>query len=157
MSLACSPEGDLLATGHKDGSLTLLDLSKLRVLHTLHDHAMPIRTLVFSASKQLYAGCDDGSVSCHDCRTESFALVDSLQGHTGFVTAVDISADEKYLVSSSADKKVIVWSLKERETPQTMNCHNCIVWSVAFSPDGSKIVSTGDDGSVQIYVRKETV
>lgn len=50
-----------------------------------------------------------------------------------------------------------MWSLKERETPQTMNCHNCIVWSVAFSPDGSKIVSTGDDGSVQIYVRKETV
>ena len=60
---------------------------------------MPIRTLAFSASKQLYAGCDDGSISCHDCRTESFALVDSLQGHTGFVTAVDISADEMYLVS----------------------------------------------------------
>lgn len=60
---------------------------------------MPIRTLVFSASKQLYAGCDDGSVLCFDCRTESFALVDSLQGHTEFVTAVDISPDEKYLVS----------------------------------------------------------
>ena len=53
---------------------------------------MPIRTLVFSASKQLYAGCDDGSVLCFDCRTESFALVDSLQGHTEFVTAVDESA-----------------------------------------------------------------
>lgn len=46
MSLACvptplsphsqSPEGDLLAAGHKDGSLTLIDLSKLRVLRTLH-------------------------------------------------------------------------------------------------------------------------
>ena len=61
------------------------------------------------------------------------------------------------LLGRSADKKVIVWSLKEREMPQTMNCHNCIVWSVAFSADGSKIVSTGDDGSVQIYSRKENV
>ena len=52
---------------------------------------------------------------------------------------------------SSTDKKVVIWPLIDECSMQTFNCHDGIVWSVCFNADGTRIVSTGDDGSVQVY------
>lgn len=40
---------------------------------------------------------------------------------------------------------------------QTFNCHEGVVWSVHFNADGTKIVSTGDDGSIQLYEHQSLV
>lgn len=58
------------------------------------------------------------------------------------------------LINSSTDKKVVIWPLHEDCSMQTFQCHDGIVWSVCFNKDGTKIVSTGDDGSIQIYQRQ---
>ena len=59
--------------------------------------------------------------------------------------------------TSSTDKRVMIYPTMTDDGVQTMNCHNSIVWSVRFSEDGSRILSVGDDGSVQLYLRQERV
>ena len=58
---------------------------------------------------------------------------------------------------SSTDKSVMVFPLQTEDPVQTMNCHDSMVWSIHFDKKGEKLVSTGDDGSVQLYLRQESV
>ena len=71
----------------------------MRRVRSSVDHSMPIRCLCFSASKLLYAGCDDTTISRYDCQTDDCPSIGTYCNHTGWVTGVDVSADEKYLVS----------------------------------------------------------
>ena len=52
---------------------------------------------------------------------------------------------------------MVITALNSNDVPQTLSQHDCIVWGVAFNDNGSRIVSWGDDGSIQIYVRQENV
>ena len=52
---------------------------------------------------------------------------------------------------------MVITALNSTDVPQTLSQHDCIVWGVAFNDNGSRIVSWGDDGSIQIYVRQENV
>lgn len=61
------------------------------------------------------------------------------------------------MMSSSTDKSVMVFPLQTEDPVQTMNCHDSMVWSIHFDKKGMKLVSTGDDGSVQLYLRQESV
>lgn len=55
--------------------------------------------------------------------------------------------------ASSTDKRVMIYPIVADDGVQTMNCHNSIVWGVRFNEDGSMILSVGDDGSIQLYLR----
>ena len=59
--------------------------------------------------------------------------------------------------ASSTDKRVMIYPIVADDGVQTMNCHNSIVWGVRFNEDGSMILSVGDDGSIQLYLRQERV
>lgn len=61
------------------------------------------------------------------------------------------------VMGSSTDKSVMVFPLQTEDPVQTMNCHDSMVWSIHFDKKGEKLISTGDDGSVQLYLRQESV
>ena len=47
--------------------------------------------------------------------------------------------------------QVKVWELGSRKCVTTFDKHKDQVWGVAYSPDGSHLVSAGDDAMVQVY------
>ncbi len=128
---------------------------------------MAVRCLCFSPSSRLYTGSDDKTIISYNVLTKESVVEHTYSGHSGWVTGVSVSADEQYLASwwrlargmksSGTDRKMIVWPLKTDNSMQTLDCHNGIVWSVAFNREGTRIVSTGDDGSIQIYDRQESI
>jgi WD40 repeat protein len=70
--------------------------------------------------------------------------------HSGDVTAVAFSPDNKLLASGSNDKTVGIWDLINGK-PNTLVGHTAFVKCVAFSPDGELLASAGDDNAIKLW------
>ncbi len=91
--------------------------------------------------------------------------------HSGAVTALAISPDASYVISGScaefgenpemprkwtglppcASGELVVMNLSQNEVVYRRNTHAGWVNAVAFSPDGSEVVSGGDDGLMFVW------
>ncbi|RYP48397.1 hypothetical protein DL768_005716 [Monosporascus sp. mg162] len=75
----------------------------------------------------------------------------TLEGHTNWVTSVTFSSNGKVVASGSYDQTVRLWSANTGALQQTLEGHNNKVTSVAFSPDGTVVVSGSGDQTVRLW------
>lgn len=156
LSVAWSPDGVQLACGSMDGTISVFDVARSKVVCYLEGHFMPVRSLVYSpiASRVLYSASDDAHV--HMYHTEGKGLVAAMSGHASWVLSLDVSPDGGALATGSSDKTVRLWDLGMRAAVQTMSNHSDQVWGVAFRPPGSdvrggRLASVSDDKSISLY------
>jgi WD40 repeat protein len=98
----------------------------------------------------LISGSADKTIRIWDL-TVPFSKPHILTGHDNWVTAVGITADEKYLVSGSTDSTIKLWDLETKKIVYTLTDHSDAVWSVAISPDGKTIASGSLDKTVKLW------
>jgi WD40 repeat protein len=77
-------------------------------------------------------------------------MLQTLEGHTDWVTSVAFSPDGKQIVSGSRDTTVRRWDAATgQQLLPVLKGHTSWVTSVAFSPDGKQIVSGSRDRTVR--------
>jgi serine/threonine protein kinase len=142
---------------------SMLDLIDTNAWDTLGEGVgsvvMNYNTLKWAPNKPLIASAlQDNSIITYDIETTRGGS--SSIGHTRTVTSVDWSPDSTRLVSSSLDSTVRIWSLPATIDPSTRlpgkselvyQGHKGGVLAVAWSPDGSRIASAGNDTTVQVW------
>ena len=74
-----------------------------------------------------------------------------LEGNTGEIVAVALSADGRRVVSGSNDGKLSVWDLDGQQQPRVLEGHRGPVGAVALSADGKRAVSGSDDGTLRVW------
>ncbi|KDD75967.1 hypothetical protein H632_c415p2 [Helicosporidium sp. ATCC 50920] len=150
LSVACSPDGKILACGSMDGGVTLFDLQAEKLLGSLSGHFKPVRGLAFTPdSKHLLTACDDQQVNMYDV-TQS-AQVATFSGHESWVLGVSVHPSGESFVSACSDSKVRLFDLQARTLVQTVGEHKDQVWDVAFNGTGNRVASVSDDSSICLW------
>src|SRR5262249_9185451 len=81
-------------------------------------------------------------------------------GHSEKMTSVAYSPNGSHIVSGSLDMSVKIWRVPETRSNEEVKVGTCVmtlkghtdtVNSVAYSPDGQHIASSGSDRSVKIW------
>ncbi len=123
-ALAWAPDGRLVV-GREDGSLVVLDLASGTVEQTVAAHHGTVRALVFSPDGKLVASGSGG----------------------GAVRPV-INEERP---DEGNDATVRLWRWPGLEPVAVMHGHRASVRSLAFAPDGRRLVSGGSDRTVRAW------
>ena len=153
-SVTFSPDGELLPSGSRDGTVRLWRVANGGLVRTLVGPMgwnAWISSVAFSPDGVLLAsGSDDKTVRLW--RVADGTPVRTLQGHTGWVTGVAFSPDGALLASGSLDKTVRLWRVADGMLVRTVKAGwlNC-VRSVTFSSDGKLLASGSDYKTVRLW------
>ena len=149
LSVSFSTDRRTLASGSRDSTIKLWDVTTQQTIDTLEGHAAGVGSVSFSPDgRTLASGSWDGTVKLWDVTTRQ--TIDTLEGHTSGVGSVSFSPDGRTLASGSWDGTVKLWDVTTRQSIVTL-WHATPVGSVSFSLDGGTLASGSSDGTVKLW------
>jgi len=75
----------------------------------------------------------------------------SLKGHTAPITAIAVSNDGKFLITSSRDNTARIWDRESGELIHTLEGHEKAVEGATFSPDGKYALTASYDETLRVW------
>lgn len=133
--------GEYLFAGAQDNSIQRWDLFSGSPL-ALTGHRSWVGSLtVAAAGTPLVTAAYDGKVTWWDMSPAAAQPVRSIDAHKGFVRAVAISRDGKYLATCGNDQVIRIWLMTDCSKVAELAGHASHVYNVAFHPDGKHLVS----------------
>jgi WD40 repeat protein len=71
--------------------------------------------------------------------------------HSGLVSGVAFAPGEQLLATGSHDHSIRLWDLRSRQCVERLYGNPSEVWALAFSADGSGVLSGAKDGTVRLW------
>jgi len=84
--------------------------------------------------------------------TPPWAEQHTLTNHVDRIFGLGFSEDGKRLATASADSSVTVWDVQSGQPLRTLPGAGEELNSAAFSPDGTQLAVSSDDGTVRFYL-----
>ncbi|KAK0610022.1 WD40-repeat-containing domain protein [Bombardia bombarda] len=165
LSLAFSLDSKSLVSTSAETNVLVWDTLSGKQTHTLPGHEDWVRSAVFSPDgKHVASASDDCKVRLWDLTSTNGSGEDnvvgmSYRGHLDYVYCVAFSPDGRYLASAGDDSKIIVRNLGYRDDMDQAEMKEVLEpcppsRSLAFSPDGDKIVSSSSGDTVRVWDRR---
>ena len=160
-SVAWSPDNRWFASGDSDGIVLLHDPQTGQVVQTIGPVIEGATALAFSPTGDTLAvGTSRGVIGLW--KIEGLRLDASWAGHSGNVLDLAFSPDGSLLVTTGDDGMIRLWNVAGlsgvtgvgqavQQRLASLGGHGATVRSLAFSRDGSTLVSGGDDGRVFVW------
>lgn len=158
--LAYHAESNIVASGMKDGSIKIWDMTLGAMMLSFSGHKSAITTLQFDANgTRLLSGSADSSIIMWDLVSEEGLF--KLKGHKSGITGTvllninnanrDIDDIEDYLVSSSKDGLIKLWDLKSKQCIETHLAHSGECWLIGVNMSNDMIITCGNKDQVKVW------
>lgn len=114
LTVAFSPDGQILATGSDDNTIKLWEVNTGQLISTLVGHSWSVVAVAFTADGEtlLSASCDK---TVKLWRVSTAEEIVTLSGHVDSVSAVAVSKVTQLIASGSRDKTIKLWQLVEQD------------------------------------------
>ncbi len=160
------PAGSRVAIGSLDKTTRIWDPERAAQRVLVESPSEQVTTVAFSQDGAwVLTGYEWGTVSIsRSAQSETAGQLLTLAGHTAKVTAAAFSPDGSKVATASEDRTARVWTLRFSEpvgggeasalevlgSPQVLE-HEAAVRTVAFSRDGTTIVTASVDGTARVW------
>jgi len=108
ISVAFSPDGEVLASGSRDTTIKLWDVESYEEIATLSGHSDVVGSIAFSPDGEILAS-RSRTIKLWD--VESHEEIVTLSGHSDPVGSIAFSPDGEILASGSDDNTVLLWDV----------------------------------------------
>ncbi|WP_313707867.1 nSTAND1 domain-containing NTPase [Planktothrix agardhii] len=150
--VAFNPENNIIASSSTNGEVKLWDIQGTFKRSFLASRS-GVSALAFDVDgQQILTGNVDGSLKLWNLNGKLISNENWFQGHSDVVTSVVFSNPhhgEQIIVSGSKDNTLRLWDLQGNLIGNHIQGNNVIL--VAITPDGLKIISGSEDGSLGLW------
>ncbi|KAI2666592.1 Transducin beta-like protein 3 [Labeo rohita] len=156
-SFSLSPDDEMLVTASRALLLKQWDWKQEKCTRSWKAiHNVPVASMTFDCTSTLLAtgGCDS-TIKLWDVVKQY--CTHNLKGSSGVVHLVEFHPDisRLQLFSSSVDCGIRIWDLRTSKCICILESHYSAITSLAFSPDGQTLISSGRDKICSVWDLKE--
>ena len=145
-AVALSADGKQALSGGMDGTVRLWDVASGQQRQKLEGHTGLVTAVAFAPDRRAVTGGLDGFIILWDL--DSGREIRRWRGPMKYVTAVDVRENHAII---AADRILRLWELETGKEVRAFEGHTAPVSAVAFSADGKRIISGGDDRTIRVW------
>jgi WD40 repeat protein len=155
-SVTFSPDGRLLASASADRTVRLWNVVERQPVHVFQGHTNIVNSVSFSPDgQQLASGSHDGTVRLWSVPEGVPGPVFQHGYYCVYCVAFSPVVGSNVLASGGSDGIIKLWDVSEvkqqKKPMRELQGHSNIISSVAFSPDGSQLVSGSSDDTARLW------
>jgi WD40 repeat protein len=152
---AFSPDGKTFATGSKDGTVMVWDISSGNAIGQALDVTtgeIGVTGVAFSPDGKVLATASQREIALWDVSSHRQIGI-PLVGHEErrLVFGVDVGPDGKTLASSSFDGTIALWDASSRRQFGHLKGRHAQLYGLAFNWDGKTLASGAQDGTIALW------
>jgi WD40 repeat protein/transcriptional regulator with XRE-family HTH domain len=150
LSVAFSPNGNLLAAGTATGDIWIYDTVHERQTALYTGHTDGVWAIAFSPDQQLLASSsDDKTIRVWNVSTGECLTV--FNEHDDRVRTLAFHPEGKLLVSGSDDRTIRLWDVEAKQCVQILQEHTDRVWAVVIRNAGDILATGSTDQTIRLW------
>lgn len=151
-AVAFAPSGDLVAFGHTDGGITVVETKSFGILTNFSCSKEGINALAFSPDGNVMAAASGfTNTEVTVWKPRSAERITSLIGHQSWTSCIAFSPDGEKVATGSGDQTIRLWDCRTWSQLSVLRGHSSEIYSISFSANGDRILTGSKNGELMVW------